>query len=379
MSVSVLSKVVRLSLFALAAFVLCAAALVGGSSNSQGQSSPEEEPAVKAVARVMPAVVNINTERVVRPSTTYYDNFYRRYRMPAQKVTSLGSGLLVSPEGYIVTNAHVAEMADNLKIKVTLSDGSVYDAKFITSDPARDLAMIKIEDKKPFPFLQTKALSPNMLGQTVMALGNPVGYQNSVARGILSAKNRSLKTEDGEMVGLLQTDAAINPGNSGGPLVDIAGNLVGINTAKFSGQAIEGIGFAIPAEVVVPWMTDAVAIAKGEKKAPEPIGLAEVMKKKFGISFQPLTEELADAFGFTLDGGLVITEVEEGSPAARAGLKRGMLIVRVGRVPVQSEEDLPRELERLRPGAAVQFTIVAVEYRGGYPQQRGGGVIITAR
>ncbi|HSI84057.1 MAG TPA: trypsin-like peptidase domain-containing protein [Candidatus Methylacidiphilales bacterium] len=358
---------------------LCGLAVMGSSRDTSAQTTPEEEPAVKAVAKVMPAVVNINTERVVRQATTYYDSFYRKYRTPAQKVTSLGSGLLISPEGYIVTNAHVAEMADNLKISVTLNDGSVYQAKLINSDPARDLALIKIDDKKPFPFVATKTLSPNLLGQTVIALGNPVGYQNSVSRGILSAKNRALRTEEGNMEGLLQTDAAINPGNSGGPLVDIAGNLVGINTAKFSGQSIEGIGFAIPAEAVVPWTTDQMAIARGEKKAPEPVAMGEIMKKKFGISFQPLTNELADAFGYTLDGGLVVTSVEADSPASRAGLQRGMLIVRIGNVAVQSEAAIPRELEKVRPGVALHFTVVVVEDRGGIPRQRGAVVPIVAR
>lgn len=346
--------------------------------------TPAEEPTVKAVQKTLPSVVNIQTERLVeRRVASDVDLFMRRYWVMKQPVYSLGSGLLISPDGYIVTNHHVVEMAEGLKIRVSFFNGSNYEAKFITSDPDKDLALIKIEETKELPGFDLKTLSPNLLGQTVIAVGNPVGYENSVSQGILSATNRRLSTENGEMTGLLQTDAAINPGNSGGPLVDITGNLVGINTAKFSGNAVEGIGFAIPASVVVEWASDAIAVAKGQKSAPEPV-LLDVLRQRFGLVLHELTAKSAQAHGYRINGGMLINGVESGSPADRAGLVKGMVILGVsfnGSVvhPVLNEESLPRDIQRIKPGQKVSFTVVAILTNGIYRQQRGGLIVLEAR
>src|SRR5215210_5380350 len=208
----------------------------------------------------MPAVVNINTERVVKrtirdPYDDFFNNFFggptRPMRQIRQKVQSLGSGFIVDPAGYIVTNEHVVERAADLKISVTTPDGKTYDAKYITGTAESDLALIKIESKELLPFIDLNNLSPNLLAETVLVLGNPLGYGSSVARGVLSAKNRTISIDEVEYKNLIQTDAAINPGNSGGPVIDLAGRLVGVSSVKLAftpqGVPTQGLGFAIPA------------------------------------------------------------------------------------------------------------------------------------
>src|SRR5262249_11722883 len=150
----------------------------------------------------------------------------RRPRVLSQKVQSLGSGFIVDPAGDIVTNEHVVERAAELKISVTTADGETYSGRYITRTPESDLAFLKIDSKDPLPYINLADISPNLLGETVLVLGNPLGYNGSVARGILSAKNRTVSINETEYKNLIQTDAAINPGNSGGPLVDLGGKLV---------------------------------------------------------------------------------------------------------------------------------------------------------
>jgi S1-C subfamily serine protease len=345
-------------------------------------ADPAEEPVVKAVRDVMPVVVNINAERVIERPATSYDMFFRRFYATRESISvpSLGSGLLVSDEGHVVTNYHVVERAEELtKLQVTLSNRSTYDAKFVRGDPRADLALIKIESDEAFPYFNLKKLSPNHLGQTVVALGNPVGYQNSVSRGILSAANRRLQSENGMLDGLLQTDAAINPGNSGGPLIDINGHLVGINSAKFSGEAIEGIGFAIPGGVVCAWVEDALAIAKGLKPEPVPKSMVPVLREKFGFLIENLDAKNARNLGFRTEVGMLIKEVDPNSPAEQAGLRPGMLIVEIGAFVIQDANSLPRDIESIKQGEPVQFTVVRIETRGRYFRQHGTYVNLVAK
>src|SRR5215210_4873054 len=196
------------------------------------QVDPASEPTVLAVAKALPAVVNINTERIVRRRvrdpfedfwSQYFGNYYSRPREIRQTLQSLGSGFLVDPAGYIVTNQHVVERAADLKIEVTMNDGKTLNARYITGDEKKDLAFIKIDSKQPLPFIDLNNLSPNLLGQTVIVVGNALGYSGSISRGVLSGMKRDIKIEEIEYKNLLQTDAAINPGNSGGPLIDISG------------------------------------------------------------------------------------------------------------------------------------------------------------
>src|SRR5215208_7951564 len=227
------------------------------------QADPASEPAVLAVAKVLPAVVNINTERVVKrtvrdPFDDFYAQFFgnNRYRPREvrQTLQSLGSGFIIDPAGHIVTNQHVVERAADLKIHVTAHDGKTYRAHYIAGDDKTDLAFIKIDAQSDFPFINLDDISPNLLGQTVMVVGNAVGYGSSISRGVLSAVKRNITVDETDYKDLVQTDAAINPGNSGGPVIDLFGRLVGIASAKMAftpqGVPTQGMGFAVPADVV---------------------------------------------------------------------------------------------------------------------------------
>src|SRR5207302_8377676 len=248
-------------------FILCLAGTCGvlfaGSTCVFAQADPASEPAVLALAKVLPAVVNINTERVVRktvrdPFEDFYAQFfgYNRVRPHEirQTLQSLGSGFIVDPAGYIITNQHVVERAADLKINITTNDGKTYNAHYITGDDKTDLAFIKIDAKTAFPFISLDNISPNLLGETVIVVGNAVGYGSSISRGVLSAVKRDITIDNVDYKDLLQTDAAINPGNSGGPVIDLSARLVGISSAKMAftpqGVPTQGLGFAIPAEVV---------------------------------------------------------------------------------------------------------------------------------
>src|SRR6267154_3173819 len=243
---------------AVAAFPMFAA-----SAPCFAQTDPASEPSVLAVAKVLPAVVNINTERVVRravrdPIDDFYAQFFGynrvRPRQIRQTLQSLGSGFIVDPAGYIVTNQHVVARAADLKIQVTTNNGKTYNAHYVTGDDKMDLAFIKIDPKDSFPFINLDNISPNLLCETVLVVGNAVGYGSSISRGVLSATKRDIAIDNIEYKNLVQTDAAINPGNSGGPVIDISGRLVGISSAKMAftpqGVPTQGLGFAIPADIV---------------------------------------------------------------------------------------------------------------------------------
>lgn len=326
--------------------------------------TPQEEPVVVAVQKALPAVVSVYLEGEVEyrsrdPYARLLEDFYGRRFVYREPIRSLGSGAIISPEGYLLTCAHVVEIATEIKaqIRIVLSDERKFEAKLVYIDSDRDLALLKITDKKDFAYLDMKTLSPNLIGQTVIALGNPVGYENSISAGILSAKNRSLKVENQSYEGLLQTDAAINPGNSGGPSIDIQGNFVGVNSAKASGQAIEGIGFIIPSDKAAAWALDAIAIVKGEKKAPAPPSNDEVLMKRFGFSLQTLTPELAKTFGIPVSEGVIVSEVEAGSPAEKIELKPGMLVSGLGGVLLSSKNDLPKNIAKLKTGNTLSIQI----------------------
>ena len=270
------------------------------------QADPASEPAVLAVAKVLPAVVNINTERVVRRrvrdpfedfAAQYFGNYRSRPREIRQTLQSLGSGFIVDPAGYIVTNEHVVQRAADLKIEVTMNDGKIYNAHYITGDPKKDLAFIKIDAKADFPFINLENISPNLLGQTVLVVGNALGYGSSISRGVLSGMKRDITVDDFEYKDLLQTDAAINPGNSGGPVIDLSGRLVGVSSAKMAftpqGVPTQGLGFAIPAETVRASVGEFKKTAQNQpppkSKPTESEAAASHAQRLFGVQLQNLT------------------------------------------------------------------------------------------
>jgi serine protease Do len=342
------------------------------------QADPASEPAVLAVAKVLPAVVNINTERVVRrtvrdPLDDVYSQFfgYNRFRPREvrQTLQSLGSGFIIDPAGYIVTNQHVVERAADLKIHVTAHDGKTYRAHYIAGDDKTDLAFIKIDAQTDFPFINLDDISPNLLGETVMVVGNAVGYGSSISRGVLSAVKRNITVEETEYKDLVQTDAAINPGNSGGPVVDLSGRLVGIASAKMAftpqGLPTQGLGFAIPADVVRDSVNrfKQVAMKQGKLKGT-PAGPGSVrVEKLFGMQLQDLSSELSDALGY-LRRGVLITAVEPNSPAEDAGIKRGMVVYRVNKSDVSSVGQVEESLRSVQSGASVDFAIGVIRARG---------------
>jgi serine protease Do len=339
----------------------------------------------------MPAVVNIATERVVRqtvqdPAALFFEQFFGERLQPQrelrQKVQSLGSGFIIDPAGYIVTNEHVVERAADLKIQVTTSDGKSYSAHYIAGDPANDLALIKIEGGGKFPFLSLDTPSPNLLGQTVLALGNPLGYGSSVSRGILSATNRSLTVDEVEYHDLLQTDAAINPGNSGGPLIDIAGRLAGMNSVKMAytpqGIPAQGMGFAIPAAAVRDHVAAMRARGAASQAGPKYTGVSAA-QKHFGLRVQDLTEDLTQALGYEEGRGVLISDVESAGPADRAGLTRGLVIYRVGKYDVNSVDDLERILARAESGQVADFTVGSMRRLGRHYVRQIDSVSVTAR
>jgi S1-C subfamily serine protease len=352
----------------------CISAQTPTSLPSSTPTDPASEPVVLAVAKVMPAVVNINAERVVRrqirdPFEDFAAEFFGTYRSQPrevrQRLQSLGSGFIVDPAGYIVTNEHVVQRAADLRIEVTTSDGKVYNAHYITGDPEKDLAFIKIDGKSGFPFINLDNPSPNLLGQTVIVLGNSVGYGSSISRGVLSGMKRDITIDNLEYKDLLQTDAAINPGNSGGPVVDIAGRLVGVSSAKMAftpqGVPTQGVGFAIPAETVRDVVKGFKAVAQKQPSAgPRSTSnqpAAANADRLFGMQLQDLTAELTDAFSLVPGRGVLVSAVEPGSPAAEIGIERGLVIYRVGRHDVNSVKSIESLLARVQSGMAVDFTV----------------------
>ena len=358
------------------------------------QADPAAEPAVLAVAKALPAVVNINTERVVRrtvrdPVEDFYAQFFGNYRGRAREIRqtlqSLGSGFIVDPAGYIVTNQHVVERAADLKIKVTTNDGKTYNAHYITGDDKKDLAFIKIDAKEAFPFISLDNISPNLLGETVIVVGNAVGYGSSISRGVLSAVKRDVTIDNIEYKNLVQTDAAINPGNSGGPVIDLSARLVGISSAKMAftpqGVPTQGLGFAIPADVVRDSVEQFKKVAQKQPQSttqaiaanPE----ASHAERLFGIQLQDLTAELTQALGFVAGRGVLISAVEPDSPADDAGIQRGLVIYRVGKYDVSSIKQVESLLARAKSGTSVDFAVGVMRADGG--GQRVETVTVAAR
>ena len=255
------------------------------------------------------------------------------------KQRSLGSGVIVDPSGYVITNNHVVAEAD--EILVRLKEGKEYPAKIVGRDPKTDLALIKIEADHKLPFLTLGDSDKLRVGDWVLAVGNPFGLEHTVTAGIISAKGRIIGA--GPYDNFIQTDASINPGNSGGPLIDLEGQVVGINTAIVpQGQ---GIGFAIPVNT-----TKRIMAQLREK--------GRVIRGWLGVTIQPVTKELAEKFGLDEPMGALVADVVPGSPADKAGLKRGDVIVGYAGKPVKDMHALPRLVAETKVGSEVNLEVV---------------------
>jgi Do/DeqQ family serine protease len=318
---------IRHPLAALAASIL-AVALVAGTGAAQERRVPGSPAEVMAsfapvVQRVAPMVVNVYAAKVVANRNPFADDpFFRRFfdlpgLMPREQVQrSLGSGVIVDPSGLVVTNNHVIEGAD--EVKVALADKREFEATLVLKDARSDLAVLRLKNgREQFPAIELGNSDDLQVGDLVLAIGNPFGVGQTVTHGIVSAVAR---TQVGitDFQFFIQTDAAINPGNSGGALVDLRGRLAGINTAIFSRSGgSQGIGFAIPANMV------RVVVASAKS------GGSAVKRPWLGAKLQDVTVEIAESLGLKRPGGALVANVSPGSPAARAGLKTGDLIVAV--------------------------------------------------
>src|SRR5262245_12997610 len=288
-----------------------------------------------------PAVVNVSTQaRVSDPRAEFFRRFFEG-GPPGSQRSSLGSGFIISGDGYVVTNNHV--VASGGDIMVRLSRGSEHSARVVGTDPPTDLALLKI-DAATLPVLPLGDSDRLQVGEPVMAIGNPFGLDQTVTTGIVSAKERFIGS--GPYDEFVQTDASINPGNSGGPLLDSRGAVVGINSAIFSqsGGSI-GIGFAIPinlAKTVLLQLRDQGKVVRGY----------------LGVAVEPITPERAQSAGLKDQKGVLIQNVVEDSPAAKAGVQKGDVIVAVNEQGITAPQELTRRIVATPPGTRVQLSIV---------------------
>ncbi len=295
--------------------------------------------------QVQAAVVNISTSKTLRPRGRYpnplYEDFYNRYYQsnPQRRQSSLGSGFILNKDGYILTNNHVVSGADEIEVK--LSDGRSLAARIVGSDPKTDIAVIKIDAHENLPTVALGNSDSLEIGDWVLAIGNPFGLTQTVTAGIVSAKGRVIGA--GPYDDFIQTDASINPGNSGGPLFNLRGEVVGVNTAVVA--AGQGLGFAIPinmAKQVIP------KLIKGQK----------VERGYLGIGLQEVTPELMQAMGLSKPEGALVGQVFEGSPAHRAGIQAGDLILGLNGQPIQKTNDLPILVGQAEVGSEVKIDVM---------------------
>ena len=307
------------------------------------------------VARAGAAVVNISVSGKVRTSAgapdlqgvdpgDLFGEFYRRFRIPQQQgespVSGQGSGFILRDDGIILTNAHVVDNADEVTVK--LIDKREFKAKVLGVDKPTDVAVLKI-DAKNLPTLKIGNAANTRVGEWVLAIGSPFGFENSATAGIVSAKSRSLP--DDNYVPFIQTDVAVNPGNSGGPLFNMAGEVIGINSQIYSKTGgYQGLSFAIPIEVAMHVEEQIVKTGK-------------VQRGRLGITIQTVNQSLAESFGLQRATGALVNSVESGSPAAKAGLEPGDVILAINGKEVASSAELPLLVADIAPGQAARIKV----------------------
>ena len=326
-----------------------------------GHELNRETAVVRAVREVSPAVVNISSAYEVRKRTSpfsgfglnpFFDEFFRDFFDPRferrQQNTSLGSGVIIDGEkGLILTNAHVIQKAGT--IKVVLQDEREFEGRIVGADPDSDLAVLKIDSKERLPAIKMGSSEDIMIGETVIAIGNPFGFSHTVTTGVISAVNRSIRAQDRVYHDFIQIDASINPGNSGGPLLNINGDLIGINTAIYA--KAQGIGFAIP-------------IGKARKIISDLIQYGEVIQAWIGITVQNMDESLARYLEVPGNKGIVIKTVEPKSPAKKAGMQESDIILSIDNKKINSIDDY----KSITKSIAAGDTLRAIFWRNGKTQ-----------
>ena len=313
------------------------------------EASQRRSPVVIAVEKASPAVVNISTVVQERVSPffpfgrdDFFKDFFPDFFSREYTRSSLGSGVIINgKKGYIITNHHVVARAS--EVKVITAEQEEYQAKILGTDPRSDLAVLQVEAGKTLPDIELGNSNDLMIGETVIAIGNPFGLSHTVTTGVISALERSVRGEERVYRHFIQTDASINPGNSGGPLLDIDGELIGINTAIY--QKAQGIGFAIP-------------INKAKRIVDELIRAGEVRPLWLGLVIQELSPELQAHFALSKDEkGVLVSDVVEEGPAGKAGLRRGDIILTVEGNPVPSPEDYRNVLADYTPGDRLRLEV----------------------
>jgi len=316
--------------------------------------NPRESAVVMAVKKVSPVVVNISSEFEVRkrvnPFSGFgmdpsFENFFNDFFDPGferrYKRSSLGSGVIIDGKrGFILTNQHV--ILKSKTITVGLKDGREFKAQIVGADPDSDLAVLRISSPKALPDITMGDSSNLMIGETVIAIGNPFGFSNTVTTGVISATNRSVKTEDMVYHDFIQTDASINPGNSGGPLLNINGELIGINTAIYA--KARGIGFAIP-------------INTAKRIVSDLIRYGEVIPAWIGITVQDIDADLARYLKASAIKGVLVKKAEKSGPASKAGIREGDIILSIKTRDIISEKDFHRAMITHSAGEKIDITI----------------------
>ncbi len=333
-------------------FLACLAAALLGTGWSHAAAKLNLPDFVTLSKEARPMVVHISASAASSSSAFREDDpfsdFWRRFfgeRMPQSPTPrpsrSVGSGFIVDPTGYILTNDHVIE--DGLDLTVKLADGSEHRARVAGRDPKTDIALVKIETGRELPVARLGDSAALEVGEWVLAIGNPFGLEHTVTSGIVSAKGRRIGA--GPYDNFIQTDASINPGNSGGPLMNLRGEVVGVNTAIFSrGGGNIGIGFAIPINLVKPLLSQ----LRDEGK---------VTRGWLGVVIQEVNADMAEALGMEKAAGALVTNVSQGSPAEAAGMQVGDVIVRFDGSPVNASSELPLMVARTPVGKAVDVVI----------------------
>jgi serine protease Do len=322
-------------------------ALIGAPSARADRDS-RRTPIVDAVERVAPAAVNITSTQQVRQSNPFFgdpffDQFFDRFVDPRPRTAqSLGTGVIIDRSGHVLTNEHV--LAGATETRVTLADGREFACEVIGTDPDNDLGVLRIEADGPLPVAPLGDSDDAMIGETVIAIGNPFGLNHTITTGVLSATQRSIQAPRGGRAyhGFMQTDASINPGNSGGPLVNVDGEVIGVNTAIL-GNA-EGIGFAIP-------------INRARRIVQELIEHGSVSPTWLGLDVQDLTPALIKSLGARTTSGALVSHVYDDSPARRAGIRSGDIVVELDRTPVRSRRGYFELLGSLTSGGRTPLVV----------------------